>query len=895
MTTGRSWRGISRRRRTGLALGALALVGALGQPRSLRAQVTLGEPPPATAQVIGTDNDPPGLDCLAQVRGTLSATPQAVYAGQAATLHWSVQAPSSCSAMRVTLDGVTVPRSGTKAVSGLDTDSAVFDTHLRTRYALRAVYGSASPELASTVVEVYLPVVANRPTVRITANHQASLLVLALRTPRADIFVENHVAVDLTDRTPVVIAEGVHLRGGRTAREPGGLLFMRPAQFSCDFGGIPDCERPGKQVFLEMRDDGGTNGDNVRISGLRLSGGEMGSAWNVAPLVHGILIHSRRNVEIVNNEIFGWQGSAVRVQDDSPNGGRICHDVDPTCTSPNPRTIRIQHNYIHHNQHDGGDGYGVDMMHGAYALIEKNVFDYNRHAIAGGGQPGTGYLAYRNLVLEHGGFHDSYGPYDHYTHQFDMHGTATCFPGHFNCGDAGEYMDIRFNSFFYTRGPAFELRGKPAVETDLVSNVFAHLVPGWALEGHTQHIRQVDNVYATDERGNYGRCDFDGDGLDDLFLATGQTWWFNSGGDRHWTYLNTSTKRLSELTLGEVDGDARCDVVADGVVVSGGTGKVNQHLADIRWKLGTGQIASWTMDGSQVAFETRPGSISADWQLTGAGDFSGDGYDDVLWRDGTGRLVLWEMARGNKMADAYSSRTFEGWTAQGSGDFDGDGVKEILWRDASGQLGLWLEGEPAASTGTPRPHAPAYPGYDNVPQPVDLAWTVAGVGDFDGDGRADVLWWNPKGLAWFWFMDGAQRIGERVRAGLASSAIMAVADFDNDGRADLLWRDGFGALSTWFGGDDTRVAGNGTVDVSWRLAEASDFDRDGRADLLWLDAYGRLVLWRMTGRGVMQEYLQPPPRGWQLTDTIERTRETDLERELDEELPVDRRPSRRGL
>ena len=52
------------------------------------------------------------------------------------------------------------------------------------------------------------------------------------------------------------------------------------------------------------------------------------------------------------------------------------------------------------------DGYGVSVTHGAYALIERNVFDYNRHAIIGGGETGTGYLAYRNLVLEHGGEHE---------------------------------------------------------------------------------------------------------------------------------------------------------------------------------------------------------------------------------------------------------------------------------------------------------------------------------------------------------------------------------------------------------------------------------------------------------------------------------------------------------
>ena len=52
----------------------------------------------------------------------------------------------------------------------------------------------------------------------------------------------------------------------------------------------------------------------------------------------------------------------------------------------------------------------------------------------------------------------------------------------------------------------------------------------------------------------------------------GATWWFNSGGTRHWVYLNMLTKRLHEVILGYVDTDPRCDVVVDGVVFSGGRG-----------------------------------------------------------------------------------------------------------------------------------------------------------------------------------------------------------------------------------------------------------------------------------------------------------------------------------
>jgi hypothetical protein len=120
----------------------------------------------------------------------------------------------------------------------------------------------------------------------------------------------------------------------------------------------------------------------------------------------------------------------------------------------NAMTVRIHDNFIHHNQHQLKDGYGVSVGNGAYALIEKNVFDWNRHAIAGDGSDRSGYLAYRNLVLEHGGLTLWLLGTWAYTHMFDMHGQEDCWLGDRNCGVAGEYMDIRYNTFLYEAGPA---------------------------------------------------------------------------------------------------------------------------------------------------------------------------------------------------------------------------------------------------------------------------------------------------------------------------------------------------------------------------------------------------------------------------------------------------------
>jgi hypothetical protein len=56
----------------------------------------------------------------------------------------------------------------------------------------------------------------------------------------------------------------------------------------------------------------------------------------------------------------------------------------------------------------------------------------------------------------------------------------------------------------------------------------------------------------------------------------------------------------------------------------------------------------------------------------------------------------------------------------------------LLWRDTSGNTAMWfLNGASVLSTG----------GLGNVP----IAWSVVLTGDFNGDGRADLLWRDTSG------------------------------------------------------------------------------------------------------------------------------------------------------
>src|SRR5205809_7237478 len=120
----------------------------------------------------------------------------------------------------------------------------------------------------------------------------------------------------------------------------------------------------------------------------------------------------------------------------------------------------------------------------------------------------------------------------------------------------------------------------------------------------------------------------------------------------------------------------------------------------------------------------------------------------------------------------------QAWQVKGIGDFDGDGRADILWRNAStGENYIWLmNGLSTASQCSV-----------NF---VDPAWQVKGIGDFDGDGKADLLWRNSStGENYIYLMNGL-KIASRgsINAVSLNWQVQAVGDYNGDGKADILWR-----------------------------------------------------------------------------------------------------------
>ena len=90
------------------------------------------------------------------------------------------------------------------------------------------------------------------------------------------------------------------------------------------------------------------------------------------------------------------------------------------------------------------------------------------------------------------------------------------------------------------------------------------------------------------------------------------------------------------------------------------------------------------------------------------------------------------------------------WQVEGLGDFNRDGAVDLLWRhQTAGYLSVWLMNGAALAWSALL-----------VPDRVtDVNWKVAGVADFDADGKVDILWQNQSvGYLSVWYMNGTSLV-----------------------------------------------------------------------------------------------------------------------------------------
>jgi hypothetical protein len=296
-----------------------------------------------------------------------------------------------------------------------------------------------------------------------------------------------------------------------------------------------------------------------------------------------------------------------------------------------------------------------------------------------------------------------------------------------------------------------------------------------------------------------------------------------------------------------------------------------------------------TAYGADLSFQTlsnTPVTVS-----TTKVDFNGDGKEDILWRHyGTGQNAVWYLGgfTASGTATPLMDSTLQGFAGamemkqnqapKGSrdiaevGGFRGQPVRNMYFdpqealafdaKQSSGDI-CPLQAQMAASGVSrsvspavgPRKQAQNTLGYSYLREVADLNWQMVGTGDFNRDGKIDILWRNySTGENAIWLMDGITNTGVLFLDSVTDLnwKIQGTGDFNGDGKIDILWRNySTGQNAVWYTNGITYTGASylqSVWDLNWQMVGTGDFNRDGKIDILWRNySTGENAIWLMDG------------------------------------------------
>ena len=261
------------------------------------------------------------------------------------------------------------------------------------------------------------------------------------------------------------------------------------------------------------------------------------------------------------------------------------------------------------------------------------------------------------------------------------------------------------------------------------------------------------------------------------------------------------------------------------IVPAANLGFSGNGKASLIWQRDDGMLQAWFLNGTVASGQSfNPGAVlDPNWHIVGSADFNNDGSPDLLFQHAvTGALVIWYMSGTNLVSAASVSPggpSDPNWHVVGIADFNADGRPDILFQHSvTGMLFVWfMNGSTMYSTGMFTPTGP-----------VDPAWKVAAIGDFNGDGKPDILLQNSvTSTLVIWYMNGRQLSTASLTSPMGPLdvdwKIAGVADMNGDGKLDLILQHRtMGGLIVWYMNGTTVTSGAvftpyGSSDTAWKI------------------------------------------------------------------------------
>jgi hypothetical protein len=164
------------------------------------------------------------------------------------------------------------------------------------------------------------------------------------------------------------------------------------------------------------------------------------------------------------------------------------------------------------------------------------------------------------------------------------------------------------------------------------------------------------------------------------------------------------------------------------------------------------------MDGGNVLAIANFGTVPSNWTI-----IADNNRGDILWQDSTGNLAIWQVNGTQIVQTVVLGRVppGSGWSVAGIGDFNGDGFIDILWRNGTGAVSIWFSNVNAAQNNLP------YIAYTTGLGSASTSFNIVQTGDYNGDGYSDILWQDNQGNIAIWLLTACGNV-----ACVSSSAVV---------------------------------------------------------------------------------------------------------------------------